>query len=77
MNQIRYFTDISSKAAFDNGKRSSYLKILVKPAFKFFQSYILKLGFLDGYYGLQICINSTYAKYLKYMKLYRLGKGEF
>lgn len=74
MDQIHYFTDISSKAAFDIGRRSSILKMLYKPGFKFFQSYFLKLGFLDGYYGLVICVNSTYAKYLKYKKLYRLGK---
>jgi len=74
MRQIRYFTDISSKAAFAKGKRSSLLKMLYKPAFKFFQSYFLQLGFLDGYYGLVICINSTYAKYLKYAKLNELGK---
>ncbi len=74
MRQIRYFTDISSKAAFAKGKRSSLLKMFYKPSFKFFQSYFLKLGFLDGYYGLVICINSTYAKYLKYAKLYELGK---
>lgn len=74
LDQIRYFTDISSQSAHDKGQRSSLLKILVKPAFKFFQGYFLKLGFLDGFYGLVICINSAFAKYLKYLKLYELGK---
>ncbi|NNC82321.1 MAG: glycosyltransferase family 2 protein [Flavobacteriales bacterium] len=69
MRQIDYFTDISSKAAYENGKWSNVLKLIVKPAFKFFRDYILKLGILDGYYGFIICKNSTYAKYLKYKKL--------
>ncbi|NND95421.1 MAG: glycosyltransferase family 2 protein [Flavobacteriales bacterium] len=74
LDQIEYFTDISSKAAHDNGKRSNYLKLLVKPMFKFLRDYILKLGILDGYYGFIICKNSTYAKYLKYKKLMTLQK---
>ena len=74
IRQINYFTDISSRAAYDAGKRSHLGKILFKPLFKFFQGYILKLGILDGYYGLVICINSAHAKFLKYTKLYELQK---
>lgn len=69
LKQIEYFTDISSKAAFDKGKKSSNLKIFYKSTFKFFRDYILKLGFLDGYYGYVICKNSAHAKRLKYSKL--------
>jgi glycosyltransferase involved in cell wall biosynthesis len=74
MRQIDYFTDISSKAAYERGQGSNYLKLIIKPLFKFFRDYIIKLGFLDGYYGFIICKNSTYAKYLKYKKLMNLQR---
>jgi glycosyltransferase involved in cell wall biosynthesis len=77
IEQIHFFTDIGAQGAFDNGERSNLLKILVKPAFKLFRDYILKLGFMDGYYGFIICANSSYAKFLKYVKLKEIQNGKF
>lgn len=73
--QIEFFSDIGAKAAFDAGKRSSILSILFKPAFKFFRDYFFKLGFLDGYYGFVISMNSAHAKFLKYHKLRELQQS--
>ena len=74
LKQIEYFTDISSKAAFNNGESSNSVKVIYKSTFKFFRDYFLKLGFLDGYYGFVVCKNSAYAKLLKYSKLKKLNK---
>lgn len=71
---IQSFSDIGAKAAFKRGKRSSLFSILVNPSFKFFRDYILKAGFLDGFYGFVICINSAYAKFLKYLLIYELQR---
>lgn len=76
LKQIRKFTDISSAAAFKNGKRSSLLKIIVSPTLKFVRAYIFKLGFLDGKEGWMIARWSAYATYLKYTKLKALENGE-
>ena len=75
LQQIDFFTNISAKAAFDRGEKSSNFKIVYKSAFKFFRDYILKLGFLDGYYGFIICKNSAFAKKMKYRKLKDLNKS--
>lgn len=72
MDQIMYFTDISSKALFKQGKKSNTIKIIFSPVVKFLRDYIWKKGFLDGYYGFIISKNSAYAKYLKYTKLRKL-----
>lgn len=72
IQQINFFTDISSQAAYDKGKRSNIFYIIVKPIVKFFRDYIFHLGFLDGYYGFVICVNSAHAKFLKYTKLMAL-----
>lgn len=74
IQQINFFTDISSKAAFDSGKKSNLLHIIFKPIVKFLRDYFLHLGFLDGYYGFVICVNSSHAKFLKYVKLRELQK---
>ena len=77
IEQIHFFTDIGAQSAYDNGERSNLFKIIIKPSFKLFRDYILKLGFLDGYYGFIICANSSYAKFLKYIKLREIQNGKF
>ncbi len=69
LKQIKKFTDISSAAAYKNGKRSNLLKIILSPSLKFIRAYIFKLGFLDGKEGWMIARWSAYATYLKYTKL--------
>ncbi|MEQ9186733.1 MAG: glycosyltransferase family 2 protein [Cryomorphaceae bacterium] len=70
--QIEKFSGISARAKFEEGVRSTWLKIGVKTAAKFIKGYIFKLGILDGYYGWVIAKNSAYATYLRYYKLLQL-----
>ena len=72
--QANKFTDLTSQAAFENGKRSGFCKLIFNPAFKFFRDYIFNGGFLDGYYGYIICRISAQATFLKYSKLNQLNK---
>lgn len=73
MKQIEYFTSISAKALFERGYKPGLIKLL-SPMAKFIDSYLLKLGFLDGKYGYIICKNSAWATKLKYQKLKALYK---
>jgi len=69
INQANNFAEVGAKTAFSNGKRSNLLMILIKPTWKFFRDYFLKLGILDGYFGLIISLISAHATFLKYIKL--------
>jgi glycosyltransferase involved in cell wall biosynthesis len=73
IRQVNYFTTIAARANYENGKRSSYAKILLSPLVKFFRDYVLKRGFLDGYYGFVISMISAHATFLKYVKMKQLG----
>lgn len=76
IEQINKFSKIKAEALFKKGKKSNFVKIIFKPIFYFFKSYIIKLGFLDGFYGLVVCVNSTHAKFLIQVKLYQLNKND-
>lgn len=79
IDQVNKFTDIGAATALKNGKRASILMIVLNPLWKFFRDYIVKLGFLDGYYGLVISVISAQATFLKYVKMRELikkGGGE-
>ncbi|MGJ8549106.1 glycosyltransferase family 2 protein [Winogradskyella wichelsiae] len=72
--QIEKFTSISAQAYYDKGKKSSLFKIIVNPTWAFFQSYVIKLGFLDGFNGFYISVQTAHIRFLKYAKLRELNK---
>ncbi len=73
VDQINSFSEIAANAAFKNGRKPNFLiDILLNPPFTFLKKYIIKLGFLDGYYGFVISIHTAYGKFLKYVKLKEL-----
>ncbi len=72
--KTEYFSTIAAKAYFDKGKKAPISKMIWNPAWAFFKSYILRLGFLDGYNGFVICKETANITFLKYSKLRELYK---
>jgi len=72
INQINNFSEIKAKSAFNKNKKPSYFKIYFKPFFKFVKIYFFKFGFLDGFYGLVIAVNSAHSEFLRQVKLKEL-----
>lgn len=73
--QFNRFTELGAQEDFARGKRSNLLKIIFSPIWKFFQSYFIRLGFLDGYYGFLVCWISAFATFTKYIKIKELQKN--
>ncbi len=68
------YTSLVAQQMFINEKRYTFLKLYLNPLYTFFRNYIIKLGFLDGFWGYTYaCMNSYYC-YLKYAKLKELKK---
>jgi glycosyltransferase involved in cell wall biosynthesis len=76
VNQTDKFTTIAARAAFANGTRSSFFKIVSRPLLKFLRDYFFKRGFLDGRYGFIICFINSLSALLKYSKLHDLQLGK-
>lgn len=56
--------------------RFSLFKLLAKPVSKFLETYLLKLGLLDGYPGFIISVSAAYSVFLKWAKLWELERVE-
>ena len=56
LKQIDRFSELKAEMLSRNGKNTNIIKIIFIPIMKFFSSFILKLGFLDGYFGFIICL---------------------
>ncbi len=67
----RYST-LSAQELFAKGKSTNLLKQYLAPAFRFFKTYILKLGILDGKSGWIISKGAAKTVWMKYQKLAKI-----
>lgn len=74
IEQINKFSDIAAKSFFEVGKKASWFNILFHPVWRMFRDYVIKFGFLDGFFGLVISVNSAHETFLKYSKLRKLHR---
>ena len=66
--QIDHYTELMALNNIEKGKKVNLFRSYISPLVKFFQSYVMRFGFLDGYYGLVVCKLSAYATYRKYRR---------
>lgn len=71
-----HYSTLTAEKDFKDGKRSSWLKILLNPCWRFIRDYIFKLGILDGNTGFTICKISAYTTYQKYLKMWKMQQKE-
>jgi len=75
-NKMMLYGRLKAKEAFNKNKRFSYALLLLKPMWKFFNSYIIRLGFLDGKKGVVICHLDALCDVERYRELQRLENEE-
>lgn len=68
--EINFYTTIRAKELFENGEKTSLLKIIGYPNAKFVQNFLLRLGFLDGLEGLVQAILMSLHSFLVRAKLW-------
>lgn len=73
MHKTQRYSEIYAKA-YAHRKRSSPFRIFYRSCFAFLKSYVLKLGFLDGYEGLVIASSVANDVLYKYAKLYERNR---
>ena len=72
--QLDSFSTLAAADAQDRGKRARWFHFPVLPPFVFFQNYVLKRGFLDGFAGFSVSCLAACSVYFRYLKLYELSK---
>ena len=76
LRTVDSFSGITARLWLEKGKPAGLAAMLCKPVFKFFGTYVWKLGMLDGMPGLIISVISAYYVFLKYAKLWELQKSK-
>jgi hypothetical protein len=76
-DQVRSLNSLSTAAAetlFAKGARCSLVACVARPIARFIKFYLLKKGFLEGPEGLLVALMETWSVFLKYAKLWELGR---
>jgi glycosyltransferase involved in cell wall biosynthesis len=76
IERINRFTSISSRELKNDQQRWRLSDALFRPAFRFFRSYILKRGFMEGFAGFYVAVSAAVYVFLKYAKLWELESGD-
>ena len=76
MVQTNNFSSILARSYYERGRRVYFFSIFFHPVWRFLKDFILRLGFLDGYYGFIVSVNSAHEVFLKYVKLRNIYKEE-
>ena len=72
IHTLNRFSSISANEKFTRGEKFRWRDLFFRPPWRFFKSYVLKHGFLDGRQGFIISLRSSFGVFIKYAKLMEL-----
>jgi glycosyltransferase involved in cell wall biosynthesis len=75
-NKMVNYAMLSAEKYFQQGKKASWWKIRLSPGYTFIHYFILKLGFLDGYWGYVSAKMTAWYTFMKYARLRELIKKD-
>ena len=76
IERINRFTSISSRELRGSGRSWRLADALFRPAGRFFRSYFLQRGFMEGFAGFYVAVTAAVYVFLKYAKLWELETEE-
>lgn len=74
LSKMNHYTSAGASMMNEKGITSSLSKALLRAAWAFVRTYIIKLGFLDGKYGVMLAISTAESTYYRHIKLMLLNK---
>ena len=72
---MQNYTRLAAIQMYEDGRRTSFLRLLLHPPFAFLRNYVLKGGFLEGTPGLIISAMNAHYVFLKFAKLWALQRS--
>jgi len=76
LRTVDSFSTTAAQALLERGKRFSLLALIFGPPVKFIETYLFKLGFLDGLPGFIIAANSAFYIFNKHAKMWEAKRGK-
>jgi glycosyltransferase involved in cell wall biosynthesis len=74
LNKKDSYAWFQAKMSLKKNKKATYFHLLFKPFYRFFHTYIIRLGFLDGIPGLAVAAIDAYGVMSRYAKMLLIEK---
>jgi glycosyltransferase involved in cell wall biosynthesis len=74
LTRLNAFADLGAQKLYAQGRKCRWTHLIVLPTSRFFKSYLLKRGFLDGFAGLVVSVLNGYSIFVRYAKLREIWK---
>jgi glycosyltransferase involved in cell wall biosynthesis len=75
LETIDRYTTLAARQMHDSGRRAGLLRIAGHPPLAFLRNYLARGGFRDGTVGFIVSAMNAYYVFLKFAKLWQLGKA--
>ena len=72
LKRMDIYSTLAAKELKKNGVAPNVLDLLIRPPVTFIKMFFLKLGFLDGRFGLVLAVLYSYYTFLKYAKTWEM-----
>ena len=69
------YSRLKAKEFYEEGIQTNILHFTVRPAFRFFKYYVLKLGFINGQQGYEVARILGYHVYMRYVYLREMNRA--
>jgi glycosyltransferase involved in cell wall biosynthesis len=76
LEQMNAFSTILAHSYHNRGRRVYFFSLVLHPLWRFIKDFIIRTGFLDGYYGFIVSVNSAHEVFMKYVKLRNIYQEE-
>ncbi|MGD9720347.1 MAG: glycosyltransferase family 2 protein [Pirellulales bacterium] len=70
--KLHRYTVQSAQSRYAAGKRATLARLLLSGPLRFLHCYIVRLGFLDGLAGVQLCMLTGWSSFVKQVRLWEL-----
>jgi len=77
LDRIDRFSSLAAEQMLKDGKRARVSDLLFRPLVRFVRMYLIRMGYLDGVYGLIVSLLGSFYVFAKYLKLWELSREKF
>jgi hypothetical protein len=74
--RLQRYTSYQAQKWYREGRRVSGVKLALHLPLRFLHAYVVRLGFLDGLVGLQVCALTGVYSFMKQARLWQLQQGK-
>jgi hypothetical protein len=75
LEKLHRYAEWGARDLEQKGREAGFVEMALRPWWRFFRTYILEAGFLDGVHGFAVCALQSYGVFLKWARLWELRRS--